>query len=74
MCIRDRYPGYVMTLGSAGISVRRLQRYMNAIAARYCFAGFVPDTGIFDEQTVYAVQPVSYTHLPAFWPPWPSNS
>lgn len=50
------YPGYVMTLGSAGISVRRLQRYMNAIAARYCFAGFVPDTGIFDEQTVYAVQ------------------
>ena len=45
-----------MTLGSAGISVRGVQRYMNAIAARYCFAGFVPDTGIFDEQTVYAVQ------------------
>lgn len=51
-----QYPGYVMTLGSAGISVRRLQRYMNAIAARYCFADFVPDTGIFDEQTAYAVQ------------------
>ena len=51
-----QYPGYVMTLGSAGISVRRLQRYMNSIAARYCFADFVPDTGIFDEQTLYAVQ------------------
>ena len=46
-----QYPGYVMTLGSAGIEVRRLQRYMNSIAARYCFADFVPDTGIFDEQT-----------------------
>ena len=50
------YPGYVMTLGSAGAAVRRLQTYMDAIAVRYCFADFTPVTGIYDEATAEAVR------------------
>ena len=50
------YPGYVMTLGSAGAAVYRLQTYMDAIAVRYCFADFTPVTGVYDEATADAVR------------------
>lgn len=50
------YPGFVLAIGSAGPSVRRLQRYMNGIASRFCVAWFVPESGIFDEITLNAVK------------------
>ena len=49
------YPGYVLTVGSAGPAVRELQSYMNQIAERYCAAGFVRQDGYFDEATREAV-------------------
>ncbi|MEG2501002.1 MAG: peptidoglycan-binding protein [Oscillospiraceae bacterium] len=50
------YPGFVMQLGSAGVSVAQLQTYMNGIAERFSFAGFVPNSGIFEEETDAAVR------------------
>ncbi len=49
------YPGYVLTVGSAGQAVQELQFYINAIASLYCAAGFVRSDGYFDEQTRQAV-------------------
>ena len=49
------YPGYVMGLGSAGGAVLQLQQAMNGIAIRYCVADFVPENGIFDNDTQQAV-------------------
>ena len=49
------YPGYLLTVGSAGPAVQELQFYMNAIAELYCAAGFVRSDGYFDEATRDAV-------------------
>ena len=49
------YPGYLLTVGSAGAAVQELQFYMNAIAELYCAAGFVRSDGYFDEATRDAV-------------------
>ena len=50
------YPGFVLQLGSAGPAVLEIQRYMNVIANRYCYALYVPETGYFDEATESAVK------------------
>ncbi len=50
------YGGNVLLLGSTGLQVYRLQTYMDAIATRYCVADFVPLDGIFDAQTLKAVE------------------
>lgn len=50
------YGGYVLTLGSAGQQVLRLQTYMNAIASRYCVFNYVNETGVFDAATLRAVE------------------
>src|SRR5699024_6626623 len=49
------YPGYVMTLGSAGGAVSQLQQAMNGIAQLYCVADFVPNDGVYGESTRDAV-------------------
>ena len=49
------YPGYLLTVGSAGPAVQELQFYMNTIAELYCAAGFVRSDGYFDEATRDAV-------------------
>ena len=49
--IPEEYPGYVMTLASAGPAVLQLQQYMNQVASLYCAGWFVPETGVFDEVT-----------------------
>ena len=36
------YPGFVLAIGSAGPSVRRLQRYMNGIAPASAWPGSCP--------------------------------
>jgi peptidoglycan hydrolase-like protein with peptidoglycan-binding domain len=51
-----QYPGYALVFGSAGGAVLELQRLMNSIAARFCSAWFVPESGIFDQQTLDAVK------------------
>ena len=51
-----QYPGKVLTIGSAGRAVKELQGFMNEIAARFCAAWFVPESGIFDEVTLNAVR------------------
>ena len=48
--------GYALVFGSAGGAVLELQRLMNSIAARFCSAWFVPESGIFDQQTLDAVK------------------
>ncbi len=50
------YGGEVLTLGSTGLQVYRLQTYMDAIATRYCEPDFVSVDGIFGENTLAAVQ------------------
>ncbi len=50
------YGGNVLVLGSTGLQVLRLQTYIDAIAVRYCVAFFVPVDGIFDLQTLSAVE------------------
>ena len=50
------YPGYTMTLGSAGAPVLEMQGFMNDIASRYCAAWFVPESGIIDETTFNAIK------------------
>ena len=50
------YPGYVLTIGSAGQAVQQLQIYMNGIASRYCVAFFVPESGVFETVTLEAVK------------------
>ena len=50
------YPGFVLAQGSAGAAVLALQQRMNAIAARFCAAPFVPETGVFGEETLAAVR------------------
>ena len=50
------YPGFVLTEGSAGPAVLEIQHYMNAIAQRYCYALFVPESGYFDEATKAGVE------------------
>ena len=49
------YPGYVMTLGSAGGAVLALQQRMNEIAKGYCQAPFVPEDGVLGPATRDAV-------------------
>ena len=49
------WPGYAMTLGSAGKAVLALQQQMNRVASLYCAAWFVPESGIFDQATLDAV-------------------
>ena len=44
------------TEGSAGPAVLEIQRYMHAIAQRYCYALFVPESGYFDEATKAGVE------------------
>ncbi len=50
------YPGYVLTLGSAGNAVEELQFYLNGIAARFCQSDFVPEIGVYDLITQEAVE------------------
>ncbi|MEG2832991.1 MAG: peptidoglycan-binding protein [Ruthenibacterium sp.] len=52
----ETYPGYVLTLGSAGQAVRQLQTSMNEIAARFCVSYFVEADGIFGTVTQDAVK------------------
>ena len=52
----DEYPGFVLAQGSAGAAVLALQQRMNAIAARFCAAPFVPETGVFGAETLAAVR------------------
>lgn len=49
------YPGYVMAPGSAGGAVSSLQQAMNGIAQLYCVADFVPNDGVYGEETQSAV-------------------
>ena len=51
-----QYPGYVLTLGSAGAAVRELQQFMNEIASRFCAGWFVPESGVLDQTTYNAVK------------------
>ena len=50
------YPGFVLQLGSAGVSVRQLQIFMNGIAERFSVVNFVPEDGIFGPVTEAAVR------------------
>ncbi len=50
------YAGTVLSLGSTGLQVLRLQTYMDTIATRYCEPDFVTADGIFGNNTLTAVQ------------------
>ena len=50
------WPGHALTRGSAGPAVLQVQRWLNALAAVWATAGFVPETGYLDEATETALQ------------------
>ena len=50
------YPGFALTLGSAGPAVWQLQRYINEIAARFCSSFHVEENGFFDQQLLDAIK------------------
>ena len=50
------WPGHALTRGSAGPAVLQVQRWLNALAAVWIEAQFVPESGYLDEQTETALQ------------------
>ena len=50
------WPGHALMLGSAGPAVLQLQRWLNALAAVWIEAQFVPETGRLDQDTETALQ------------------
>ncbi len=50
------YGGKVLLLGSTGLQVYRLQKYMDGIATKYCMPEFVQVTGVFDALTQSALE------------------
>ena len=57
--VRDKalqeYPGYVMAQGSLGGCVLQLQQGLNQLSAVTQYTGFIPENGIFGEDTHWAV-------------------
>ncbi len=50
------FPGEFLTLGSSGPAVSLLQQYLNVISQTYPAIPTVTENGVFDEQTLEAVQ------------------
>ena len=50
------WPGNALTLGSVGTAVLQVQQWLNALAAVWVEALFVPETGVLDEETSTALQ------------------
>ena len=50
------WPGNALTLGSVGPAVLQVQQWLNALAAVWVEALFVPETGVLDEETSTALQ------------------
>ncbi|MDO5602758.1 MAG: peptidoglycan-binding protein, partial [Oscillospiraceae bacterium] len=54
--LNGAYPGFVLTLYSAGPVVLFLQRMINDIALRFCVIDYVPEDGFFGPETKAAVE------------------
>ena len=50
------WPGHALTLGSVGPAVLQVQQWLNALAAVWVQANFVPETGSLDQETETSLQ------------------